>query len=256
MTASLLRFGEAVRCTIIERINRFVVAVDIAGRRRPAWINNTGRLTAFMQPGTMAYCLPKEGGKTDVRLFAVADGDAAALLDTRFQMDAFEQAVQQRRLPWLDGCTIERRETPLGDSRIDYLLTCDREPCYLEVKSAVLRSGRTAMYPDCPSRRGRRHVAELIGHARKGGIAALLFVAALPGVRAFTPSRAADEKLAGLIAAASAAGVAVHAIGLCYRPGDGDVMLSDEDLPVLLPPSLSEAVARRKGGEQGQGGKQ
>ncbi len=86
MPASLLRLGNAVQCTIIERVNRFVVAVDIDGRRQQAWINNTGRLTGFMQPGLKAYCLPREEGKTDTRLFAVADGDTAALIDTRLQM--------------------------------------------------------------------------------------------------------------------------------------------------------------------------
>ena len=235
MTTSLLHFKDASPCTIIERVNRFVVAVEAEGQRRRAWINNTGRLEAFMQPGTPGYYLPKEGGKTDVRLFAVADGDEAALIDTRFQMDAFERAAQQHRLPWLDGCTIKQRDAPLGTSRIDYLLTHGEQHCYLEVKSAVLRSGRMAMYPDCPSTRGQRHVAELIGHVAQGGRAMVLFVAALAGVPAFTPNQDADEKLAGLISQAARRGVIVRAIGLCYLPAAGDVVLWDDDLPVLLP---------------------
>ena len=235
MTMSLLHFEDASPCTIIERVNRFVVAVEVAGQRRRAWINNTGRLKAFMQPGTTGYCLPRNDGKTDVRLFAVADDKEAALIDTRFQMDAFERAVEQHRVPWLDGYTIKQRDAPLGDSRIDYLLTNGEQHCYLEVKSAVLRSGQTAMYPDCPSTRGQRHVAELIGHVEQGGRATLLFVAALPGVSAFMPNRGADEKLAGLINQAWQRGVAVRAIGLCYLPEAGDVVLWDDDLPVLLP---------------------
>ncbi len=122
----------------------------------------------------------------------------------------------------------------LGESRIDYLLACGEERCYLEVKSAVLRSDRTAMYPDCPSRRGRRHVAELVAHAEQGGRATLLFVAALPGVSAVTPNRAADETLAGLIADADAAGVSIRAIGLCYLPGEGSIALFDGEMSVRL----------------------
>jgi len=232
---SLLQFEHVLSCTIVERVNRFVVAVDMDGERQRAWINNTGRLEAFMQPGTAAYCLPKQGGKTDVRLFAVADGDAAALVDTRFQMDAFERAVHRQLLPWLHDCSMVQRDAPLGDSRIDYLLSCAGEPCYLEVKSAVLRSGRTALYPDCPSTRGRRHVAELVDHARRGGTSALLFAAGLPGVSSFRPNRMADERLAGLIVAAADAGVAVHAVGLCYLPEGRAVVLFDDDVPVLPP---------------------
>ncbi|MBS3772739.1 MAG: DNA/RNA nuclease SfsA [Candidatus Thermoplasmatota archaeon] len=232
---SLLQFEHVLSCTIVERVNRFVVAVDMDGERQRAWINNTGRLEAFVQPGTAAYCLPKEGGKTDARLFAIADGGAAALIDTRFQMDAFEHAVRRQLLSWLHDCSIVRRDAPLGDSRIDYLLSCIGEPCYLEVKSAVLRSGRTALYPDCPSTRGQRHVAELIDHARRGGTSALLFAAGLPGVSSFRPNRMADERLAGLIVAAADAGVAVHAVGLCYLPEGRAVVLFDDDVPVLPP---------------------
>jgi len=250
MTASLLHFEGILCCSIIERVNRFVVAVDIDGVRRRAWINNTGRLAGVMQPGTTAYCLPKKQGKTDVRLFAVADGGAAALIDTRFQMDAFERAVEGEHVSWLDGCAIERRDAPLGGSRIDYLLTCDGEPCYLEVKSAVLRSGRMAMYPDCPSMRGRRHVAELIDHVRRGGNALLLFVAALPEVSGFMPNRDADPELADLIVDAASAGVGVHAIGLWYLPEHGDVALFEDRLPVRLPPGDAGEREGNKGKEE------
>ena len=188
-----------------------------------------------MQPDTTGYCLPKEGGKTDVRLFAVADGKEAALIDTRFQMDAFEQAAEQHQVPWIDGYNIKQRDAPLGDSNIDYLLTHGEKHCYLELKSAILRSGQTAMYPDCPSTRGQRHVAELIRHVEQNGSGILLFVAALPRVLAFTPNRDADEKLAGLIKQASQVGVTVQAIELCYQPKTSDVLLLETDLPVLLP---------------------
>ncbi|MFO8133058.1 MAG: DNA/RNA nuclease SfsA [Thermoplasmatota archaeon] len=214
MTADLLRFDSVVSCTIVERINRFVVAVDVDGKTASS-LDKQHRPAGGVYAAGHDGLLPAEGGrKTNARLFAIADGDAAALVDTRFHMDAFEHGVRQQRLPWLHECPIVRRDAPLGDSRIDYLLSCAGEPCYFEVKSAVFRSGRTALYPDCPSTRGQRHVA-------------------------------------GLIVAAADAGVAVHAIGLCYLPERRSVVLFDEDLTVLPPAGRDDDA----GNEEREGNK-
>jgi len=79
-----------------------------------------------------------------------------ALIDNQLQMKAFEKSLEANLIPWLLGCHILKRNAKLGASRIDYLLDCNGKKVYLEVKSAVLREGDYAMYPDCPSDRGRK----------------------------------------------------------------------------------------------------
>jgi len=44
-------------CRVIGRKNRFSVTIEHHGRRRQAWINNTGRLEQFLLPGTGAFCI-------------------------------------------------------------------------------------------------------------------------------------------------------------------------------------------------------
>ncbi len=223
-----------LECTILKRLNRFVVEVSVASTPERACINNTGHLGQYLRTGNRGFCTKNRHSlKTVYRLFAVKDGDMAAVIDTQLQMRAFEQALALGLIPWLEGYTMLKRNAPLGSSLIDYLLVSQRGQLYLEVKSAVLREGHYAMYPDCPSARGRKHIKELVSHRTKGA-AAILFIAALPHVKAFKPNRSADPELADLLLIARDAGVELRAIGLAYHPQSSHLYMYHPDLPVEL----------------------
>jgi len=233
--APLLTVGNVRTCRIIRRLNRFVVRVQIQGKGHLAHINNTGRLQEFLIEGRTAYCFKTERGRvTDCRLFAVEEAGLGALIDTQLQMKAFERMVEGEALPWLEGYRIQKRNPRLGESRLDYLLTNESTEIYLEVKSAVLRGGDFAMYPDCPTSRGQRHVMELTRHARKGGKAVIVFMAALPQVTGFKPHQDADPVLHELLKKAKSEGVSVKAVGLYYNPKDSSIHLFNPDLRIDL----------------------
>lgn len=233
----VLSVQNIIPCFVIERLNRFVVQVEVDGRRVLAHINNTGRLAGFLEAGRVGYCIPRDSaGRTAYRLIAVRDGRLAALIDTALQMEAFEEAVGRRMVPWLDGAVLVRRNVRLGDSLIDYLIGRGAGDVYLEVKSAVLRDGGLAMYPDCPTVRGRRHVKELARLVRNGGRGTILFVAALPGVNAFCPNMTADPGLYRELLLAVEAGVELRAIRMALDAAANGVIIDEFDLPVVVPP--------------------
>jgi sugar fermentation stimulation protein A len=231
----LLDIPDYVECAIRRRLNRFVVEVDISGRTEHAHINNTGRLLEFLVEGRKAACLPTRGGKTAYRLFAIHEKAGWALIDTQFQMRAFEQAVEQRRIPWLSGWRLQRRNPRLGESVLDYLFVNEKGSgeLYVEVKSAVLRDGPYAMYPDCPTLRGQRHVRTLIEHVRRGQRGAICFMAAFKGAAAFRPYTSGDPVVAALLKEARGQGVAIHAVAMHFD-GRG-IRLDNPDLSVKIP---------------------
>lgn len=106
----ILRIDNAFECTIIERLNRFVVRVKEGGKLRMAHTNNTGRLHEFLIRGRKGFCM-KTGkhGKTDCRLFAVEERGLGALIDTQFQMKSFENLVETGRIPWLQNFVLKKR---------------------------------------------------------------------------------------------------------------------------------------------------
>lgn len=232
----VFKIDEPLECRIIERLNRFVVTVEIKGKYPLAHINNTGRLSELLVEGRKAFCFRTPPGKTDYRLFAIEESGLGALIDTQLQMKAFEKSLERNLIPWLAGCRVLKRNAKLGaaSSRIDYLLECYGQEIYLEVKSAVLRDGDYAMYPDCPSARGRKHIKELSGYVKEGGRGGLLFIAALPHIKAFKPNKTADAKLYEALKRAHSAGVEIRAIGLYYNPKDAFVHLFNPDLAINL----------------------
>ena len=223
----------AEECVILERLNRFTVKIILHSKVQRAYINNTGRLLDYMVEGQNCFCIKHERKmKTDCRLFAVKEKDLAAIIDTQLQMKALEKAADLSLIPWIKGCHILRRNARLGKSLIDYLLECNGKKVYLEVKSAVLRDEKYAMYPDCPSIRGRRHIAELTNHVKNGGYGMILFIAALPNVKAFKPNSSADPEMSRLLIKAKEVGVDIRALEMYYNPKDQYVYLSKPNLPV------------------------
>ncbi|MBS7644410.1 DNA/RNA nuclease SfsA [Candidatus Bathyarchaeota archaeon] len=227
--------SQPIRCTIVKRLNRFVAEVIINGKTTKAYINNTGRLIEYLKSGKTAFCtIIKKPQKTRYRLFAVKDENLGTIVDTYLQVKAFEKAIELGFIPWLSGFSIAGRNVRLGKSLIDYLLKCDDESIYLEVKSAVLRKDRYAMYPDCPSLRGQRHMYELMSHVREGGKGAIIFIAAMPRVEAFKPYRLGDQKLYELLLKAHEAGVTIKSFSMHYNPKDSLVYLDNPNLDVIL----------------------
>lgn len=224
-----------VPCRFAERLNRFVALVEIEGEIKRALVTNTGRLEEFMIPGRNAFCAPKTGGKTEYVLVAFEDlGGKGAVIDTRTQARAFERALNLGLLPWLEGCSIKKKEVKVGSSRLDYLFQCPEGEIYAEMKSAVLRGGedgKYAMYPDCPSLRGQRHIRELINLSRAGKRALIFFVAAMPGVERFRPYEGGDPEIAKLLREAKNAGVDIRAFSISLLP-EGIIILEKEELDV------------------------
>ena len=226
----LLELPSPVERRVARRLNRFVVELE-SGEQ--AYINNTGRLLDLLAPGRTCYCLPKPSGSTGLRLIAVEDEGGAALVDTRLQMAAFERALELEALPWAP-CRVVRRNPKLGSSTLDYLLECGGELVYAELKSAALRVGCYAAYPDCPSLRGRRHIAELERLAERGGRAMVVFVAALPRVCAFRPYEEGDPEIPRLLREAASKDVEIRSFSLHYEPSSSTVVLDKVEIPVVL----------------------
>jgi sugar fermentation stimulation protein A len=216
-------------------VNRFVVEVKVGSEAVKAHINNTGRLVDVIVRGRTGYCVRLERPrKLLYRLFAVEYFGGYAVIDTQLQEKAFMSAVEAGLIPWLRGCGVASRRPRVLGEVFDFALECGARSGVVETKSAVLMSPEGyAMYPDCPTERGRRHIRKLIEYTATGGWALLVFIAALPNAKGFKPNAEADPEVARLVRRAVTAGVTVKSIGLAYNPTNHTVYMYNPDLPVL-----------------------
>jgi len=237
----LARVSPIVECVFGERLNRFVGTAYIDGRIQRVHITNTGRLEEFLVGGKKCLAIPIRGRKLRYRIVAVEDKGGYAIIDTRTQALAFEKAVEQDMLCFARKCRIAAREPRVKVGRFDYVLDCPHGDVLVELKSAVLRGpGDEALYPDCPTARGVRHVKELARLHGEGQRVAIVFTAAMPRARCFMPYREGDPELYEALTSAVRAGVPVHAYSI-YMDGEGRILLENPCLPLC--PEWLEAIS-------------
>jgi len=231
----IFRIEDYQEGTILKRLNRFVVLVESKGSTYHLHINNTGRLNEFIVPGKRAFFYKtKNTQKTFGRLFAIEEKNLGAVIDTQLQMKIFEKLLQKNRIPWLNDHSLQKRNALLGKSLIDYLLLKEKSKVYLEIKSAVLRDNKFAMYPDCPSTRGQKHIQELTQYVKSGGTAYLVFMAALPDILGFKTNQQADPLLHKLLLNAQRSQVRIKSLAFYFNPSDGFFYVYNLDLPAFF----------------------
>lgn len=201
----------------VRRDNRFRATVVVDGEEVWAHVPNSGRLTELFVPGRALWLAPatSPNRKTgyDLKLVeypAPGRGDVLVSVDARLPNPLFAEAVDAGRLPAFP-CVSFEREVRLGDSRIDFRLHDADGVCWVETKSVTLVEGETALFPDAPTGRGRRHLQELEAAVAVGERAAVVFVVQRPDAGRFAPHPTADPAFAETLRAVAAAGVDVRA---------------------------------------------
>jgi sugar fermentation stimulation protein A len=104
-------------------------------------------------------------------------------------------------------------------SRIDLLLEGEGRPrCFVEIKSTTLARGRTALFPDAVTERGRKHLGELADAVRAGDRAVQFFFVRRGDVARFAPADDIDPAYGQALRAAAEAGVELVAYSARVRP--------------------------------------
>jgi sugar fermentation stimulation protein A len=213
-----IRFGQLVGAELVQRDNRFRVQVRMEGRVVSAHLPNSGRLGELLVPGRQLWLTPApvEGRaerKTAYDLTLVEYGDRLVSVDARLPSALVAAALSCGRLARWQGYATVQREVTHGASRLDLRLDAHPEapPCWIEVKSVTLVEEGAALFPDAPTARGRRHLAELVDIVDAGGRAAAVFVVQRDDPERFSPHSMADPAFAAALCEAKAAGVDVAA---------------------------------------------
>jgi len=187
---------ETVLGVFLRRLNRFMVEVEVNGKKRLAHLPNSGRLTTVLSPRAKAFLIKRFKGKrkSQYDLFAVERSDTPIIVDTRFSNHAAKKAIENGWIPSLRNYHVSSREPRTNGSRIDFLLERNGHRFYLEVKSVTHAVGKMAKFPDAPTLRGRKHLKSLMGLVEQGFGAGILFSVQRPDVQVVKPNYEIDPK--------------------------------------------------------------
>jgi len=226
--------GTLVKGTFLTRSNRFRVEVRIGHQQTAAHLANPGRLEELLIPNRTVWLKPADRPhrKTDFDLALIEHGEILVSLNAHLPNALLAQALRGGHLPWVDRSAVVRTEAHLGASRLDFLVRGrDNRQWWIEAKSVTLVEGHLAKFPDAPTRRGRRHIHELISAVRQGAQALVIFVVQRSDAECFGPNDGTDPDFGDALRAAAGAGVQIRAIRCGVTPNRISL---DRTIPVCL----------------------
>ncbi len=216
----------------LERPNRFVARVAVDGLEETVHVANPGRMTELLVPGAPVWLAEKAGPlrKTRFQLALVAHrGVGLVSVDSNLPNRLVHSLLMTGAIPEFAGYDLVAKEVKFGQSRFDFRLDAGsaagsatgsrKPPCFLEVKSVNLVVGREARFPDAPTLRGARHLAELAEAHKAGYRAAVLFVIQRDDAISFAPHVETDPAFGEAFRNALEAGVEAYAYTCRLDPG-------------------------------------
>lgn len=141
------------------------------------------------------------------------------------------EAAVNKLIPELNPFDKLLREVTLGHSRIDFCLVHGGVSLYLEVKNVTLVEDGTALFPDAPTARGRKHLQTLMDAIDQGHRATMFYVVQREDAKRFSPAAHIDPAYAQALRRAHRAGVDIIVYGTRVSPKE---IYLDVPLPVVI----------------------
>jgi len=211
-----VEFPDLVPGSFVRRENRFLAAVVVDGRTVGAHVPNSGRLAELLRPEQPVWLALRDSARRKTRydLLLAADGEILVCVDSRMANALLEEYLD---VVIEEDVQIES-EVRLGQSRIDFALRKRGGVRWIEAKCCTLVREGTALFPDAPTARGRRHLRELTIARAEGHGAAVYFVVQRSDAVRFAPNAETDPEFALALKGAAEAGVMVKALSCRVTP--------------------------------------
>lgn len=218
----------------IRRLNRFMALVEVDGELIYAHLPNSGRLITALYPNVKLYLKRSEitpARKSAYSVFASKCGEnVIVIVDAQFSNYLVRKAIELGLIGELTGYRVEGENIWLKDLgvRLDFLLSRGAERFYLEAKSVTHAVDETALFPDAPTARGRRHLVGLAGLLEEGFKAGLIFSVQRPDAVRVKPNYDVDPDFSSLLEALVENGLKIFTLKAVLFPEEGICLYPNE----------------------------
>ncbi len=212
-----MKYDGIVEGIFLERPNRFIAYCLIAGKEVECHVPNTGPLTGLLEKGVRVLLEPAKNPnrKTKFSLVSVEKKGAWINVDSQAPNQiVFEEIFEN---PTLIGISSEelasfqlKQEVTYGNSRFDLYYETDERKGFIEIKGVTLEENSEAMFPDAETKRGQKHLAELMEAKEEGYETGAFFCIQIPYAENFSINRSIDPKLGVLYDEAKDNGVDIY----------------------------------------------
>lgn len=228
-----------IPATLHRRYKRFLGDVTLSsGEQITVHTPNTGAMTGCAEPGTRVWLRdtqsPTRKYQYSWEVSETVQGNMVGV-HTGIVNQLVSEAIDNTTINELQGYARLRQEVKYGkeNSRIDLLLQdAERSDCYVEIKNvtAVDATG-VAFFPDAVSKRGSKHLRELMAMVAQGKRAVIFYCVQRDDVSAVRPADEVDIEYGRTLRQALDAGVEALAYKARVTP---DEIRLYQSLPVVL----------------------
>jgi sugar fermentation stimulation protein A len=219
---------------LVRRYKRFLAEVRLENERLvTAHCPNSGSMQGCNVPGREVMLSPADNPKRKTRYTweLIHLPSTWVGVNTLTANRLVAEAANDKRVPELGPFDKLLKEVKLGHSRIDFCLVRGEVSLFLEVKNVTLVKDGTALFPDAPTARGRKHLQALMDAIEQGHRATMFYVVQRQDAQRFSPAAHIDPAYAQALRRAHRAGVNIIVYGARVSPNE---IYLETPLPVVL----------------------
>ena len=183
---------------LIKRYKRFFIDIKYKNKIITAHCPNSGSMMGLLDRDNKAWFSlsdnPKRKLKYTLEMIEVKNKKVG--INTLLTNKIVLEALKHKKINSLNKFNHIKTESKFSDgTRFDFLLSNDKEKCFLEVKNVtLLRENKIAEFPDAITSRGTKHLNELCNAKKKGYQSYILYLIQRENCNSFKIAKDIDEK--------------------------------------------------------------
>ena len=211
--------------TLVKRYKRFFVDIKYKNKTITAHCPNSGSMMGLLNKGNNVWFSESDNPKRKLKytLQIVVVNNIPVGINTHLSNKIVLESLINKKIKNLIRFTNIKSEAKFSDNtRFDFLISNNKEKCFLEVKNVtLLRQDNIAEFPDAITSRGTKHLKELMKAKRKGYESYMLYLIQRDDCKFFKIANDIDDEYKNTFDEALNNGVKM----LCY-----DCKLNNEEI--------------------------
>jgi sugar fermentation stimulation protein A len=183
--------------TLIKRYKRFFVDIKYKNKIITGHCPNTGSMMGLLNKGNKIWFSRSDNlsRKLKYTLEIIEVGKKMIGINTLLTNKIVFEALSQKKIKNFAKFNNIKPEVKFSDkTRFDFLISDNKEKCFLEVKNVTLsRKDEIAEFPDAITSRGAKHLKELIIAKQRGFESYILYLIQREDCKSFRIAKDIDE---------------------------------------------------------------
>lgn len=216
----------------IDRPNRFLAKVKIdSSQVEQVHVHDPGRLKELLYSGNSVLIskAKNKNRKTKWDLLCARKNSEWIFVNSSFHRKFSEIIFHKSLIPALSPISELKAEVKVPLGRLDFMGKIKNKKIWIETKGCTLIKDHIALFPDAPTKRGKKHLTSLISIREKGIRAAALILIFSKNIDYFSPNWETDPDFAKEFYRAVDLGVEVYPLSLSC---DGKSIYYHKTVPI------------------------